>query len=46
MLFKQKCEGAAQSAAAGGGEYPLLDGFGWTNGVLLWLLNHYPETSP
>ncbi|MFT7562005.1 MAG: alpha,alpha-trehalase [Flavobacteriales bacterium] len=22
----------------GGGEYPLQDGFGWTNGVLLWLL--------
>ena len=26
---------------AGGGEYPLQDGFGWTNGVLLNLLNHY-----
>lgn len=25
--------------AAGGGEYPLQDGFGWTNGVLLNLLN-------
>jgi len=25
--------------AAGGGEYPLQDGFGWTNGVLLTLLN-------
>ena len=31
------------NAAAGGGEYPLQDGFGWTNGVLLWLLNRYPE---
>ncbi len=30
------------NAAAGGGEYPLQDGFGWTNGVLLWLLNRYP----
>jgi alpha,alpha-trehalase len=29
---------------AGGGEYPLQDGFGWTNGVLLRLLNRYePE---
>ncbi len=27
---------------AGGGEYPLQDGFGWTNGVLLKLLNQYP----
>lgn len=25
---------------AGGGEYPLQDGFGWTNGVLLYLLNN------
>ena len=28
-------------AKAGGGEYPLQDGFGWTNGVLLNLLNKY-----
>jgi alpha,alpha-trehalase len=28
---------------AGGGEYPLQDGFGWTNGVLLNLLDHYPD---
>ena len=27
------------SRPAGGGEYPLQDGFGWTNGVLLRLLN-------
>jgi alpha,alpha-trehalase len=26
-------------AEAGGGEYPLQDGFGWTNGVLLKLLS-------
>ncbi len=26
---------------AGGGEYPLQDGFGWTNGTLLYLLNRY-----
>ncbi|MBK0382149.1 alpha,alpha-trehalase TreA [Pedobacter sp. SD-b] len=25
---------------AGGGEYPLQDGFGWTNGVLLELMNN------
>ena len=31
---------------AGGGEYPLQDGFGWTNGVLLKLLNKYtPQKS-
>lgn len=28
---------------AGGGEYPLQDGFGWTNGVLRALLALYPE---
>ena len=29
------------SLTAGGGEYPLQDGFGWTNGVLLKLMNRY-----
>lgn len=27
----------------GGGEYPLQDGFGWTNGVLRALLEKYPQ---
>lgn len=31
------------SGAAGGGEYPLQDGFGWTNGVLRKLLALYPS---
>ncbi|MBS1526996.1 MAG: alpha,alpha-trehalase TreA [Bacteroidetes bacterium] len=31
---------------AGGGEYPLQDGFGWTNGVLLNLLNRYHTDQP
>lgn len=30
-------------AAAGGGEYPLQDGFGWTNGVLRKLIVMYPQ---
>jgi alpha,alpha-trehalase len=30
------------NAAARGGEYPLQDGFGWTNGVLRRLLALYP----
>lgn len=30
-----------ENAAAGGGEYPLQDGFGWTNGVLRALLAKY-----
>jgi alpha,alpha-trehalase len=32
-------------AAARGGEYPLQDGFGWTNGVLRRLLALYPQAS-
>ena len=28
----------------GGGEYPLQDGFGWTNGVTRRLMGLYPET--
>jgi alpha,alpha-trehalase len=31
------------TGAAGGGEYPLQDGFGWTNGVLRKLLALYPS---
>jgi len=33
----------AVPTSAGGGEYPLQDGFGWTNGVLRVLLQLYPE---
>jgi alpha,alpha-trehalase len=29
--------------SGGGGEYPLQDGFGWTNGVERALLALYPE---
>lgn len=29
----------------GGGEYPLQDGFGWTNGVVLKLLTLYPDAA-
>ncbi len=27
----------------GGGEYPLQDGFGWTNGVMRKLMALYPQ---
>jgi alpha,alpha-trehalase len=30
----------------GGGEYPLQDGFGWTNGVTRALLHRYPDVQP
>jgi alpha,alpha-trehalase len=32
-----------QDAAAGGGEYALQDGFGWTNGVAMQLMTIYPD---
>ena len=31
--------------SGGGGEYPLQDGFGWTNGVMRRLMALYPEQS-
>ncbi len=39
----EKYDVAAGTAEAGGGEYPLQDGFGWTNGVLRALLARHPE---
>ena len=32
------------SRPGGGGEYPLQDGFGWTNGVTAQLMQLYPDT--
>jgi len=34
---------SVQSGGGGGGEYPLQDGFGWTNGVMRKLIVLYPE---
>ena len=34
------------SKPGGGGEYPSQDGFGWTNGVLLKLMDIYAEKAP
>jgi len=39
----EKYDVTADASAAGGGEYPLQDGFGWTNGVLRVLLAAYPN---
>jgi alpha,alpha-trehalase len=38
LVEKYSVEG---NASGGGGEYPLQDGFGWTNGVTLQLLDLY-----
>lgn len=41
LVEKYDADGALQGG--GGGEYPLQDGFGWSNGVVLALLGLYPE---
>lgn len=41
LVEKYDADGALQGG--GGGEYPLQDGFGWTNGVVLALFAVYPE---
>lgn len=40
MLEKYDVE---ERKPGGGGEYPLQDGFGWTNGITSALLERYPE---
>ena len=40
MMEKYNVENV--TLAAGGGEYPSQDGFGWTNGVYLALSRRYP----
>jgi alpha,alpha-trehalase len=35
----------AEAGAGAGGEYPVQDGFGWTNAVLIKLLDLYPKVT-
>jgi len=44
LVEKYDADGALQGG--GGGEYPLQDGFGWTNGVVLALLAAEPGPAP
>ncbi|WP_406854557.1 alpha,alpha-trehalase TreF [Alsobacter sp. KACC 23698] len=39
----EKYDVLTEDLAAGGGEYPNQDGFGWTNGVTRELMARYPE---
>ncbi|WP_442783048.1 alpha,alpha-trehalase TreF [Collimonas fungivorans] len=39
----EKYDVVGSGAKAGGGEYALQDGFGWTNGVAMQLMTLYPE---
>jgi alpha,alpha-trehalase len=44
LVEKYDVDALTPGVSAGGGEYPLQDGFGWTNGVLRALLALYPQT--
>lgn len=37
----EKFDATREGAPGGGGEYAVVDGFGWTNGVALLLLERY-----
>ena len=41
----EKYDVIAPDRAGTGGEYPLQDGFGWTNGVMTALMTLYPSES-
>jgi alpha,alpha-trehalase len=41
----EKYDVVTTGRSGGGGEYPLQDGFGWTNGVVRKLLALYPEAT-
>jgi alpha,alpha-trehalase len=43
LVEKYDVDASVPAQSAGGGEYPLQDGFGWTNGVLRALLALYPN---
>lgn len=39
----EKYHGERVGEPGGGGEYVVQEGFGWTNGVLLWLFETFPQ---
>ena len=39
----EKYDVVSTGRVGGGGEYPLQDGFGWTNGVMRKLMALYPQ---
>ncbi len=43
LVEKYDISGAAGAKGGGGGEYPLQDGFGWTNGVVRKLMQIYQD---
>nr|WP_246178280.1 alpha,alpha-trehalase TreA [Pandoraea horticolens] len=45
LVEKYDVDAKTGTTAAGGGEYPLQGGFGWTNGVLRTLMAMYPAAA-
>lgn len=43
MQMFEKFSNLNVDASGGGGEYTVQAGFGWTNGVLLWVASTYGE---
>lgn len=39
--FFEKYNAVSIGLPGGGGEYTVQEGFGWTNGLILWILKHY-----
>ena len=42
-IMFEKYSDKAVNFAGGGGEYPVVEGFGWTNGVLLWAADTFGD---
>jgi alpha,alpha-trehalase len=40
IMFEKYADNAT-NIAGGGGEYEVVEGFGWTNGVLLWAVDEF-----
>ena len=39
----EKYDGSRIGRPGGGGEYDVQQGFGWTNGITLWVLNEFGD---
>jgi len=39
----EKYSDASTNAAGGGGEYEVVEGFGWSNGVLIWAVDQFAQ---
>lgn len=40
-IMFEKYNSESVNEAGGGGEYEVVEGFGWSNGVLIWIVEHF-----